>query len=46
MEIILTLLSTIYGLVQNGVKKLKGMVLKIIEETGHLDEDVLTRAMI
>ena len=34
------------GLAENGVKKLKGMVIKIIEERGHLDEDVLTRAMI
>ena len=28
------------------MKKLKGMVIKIIEERRHLDEDVLTRAMI
>ena len=34
------------GLAENGVKKLKAMVIKIIEERGHLDEDVLTRAMI
>ena len=34
------------GLAENGVKKLKGMVIKIIEERGYLDEDVLTRAMI
>ena len=33
-------------LAENGVKKLKRMVIKIIEERGHLDEDVLTRAMI
>ena len=30
------------GPAENGVKKLKGMVIKIIEERGHLDEDVLT----
>ncbi len=30
------------GLSENDVKKLKGMVIKIIEEKGHLDEDVLT----
>ena len=34
------------ALAENGVKKLKGMVIKIIEKRGHLDEDVLTRAMI
>ena len=28
------------------MKKLKGIVYKIIQERGHLDEDVLTRAMI
>ena len=33
------------GLVENGAKKLTGMIMKIIEERGHLDEDVLTRAM-
>ncbi len=31
---------------ENSVKKLKGMVTKVIEERGHLDEDVLSRAMI
>ena len=30
------------GLSENGVKKLKGMVIQIIEERGYLDEDVLT----
>ena len=33
------------GLAENGVKKLKGLIIKIIEENGHLDEDVLTRAI-
>jgi hypothetical protein len=34
------------GLAENGVKKLKGLIIKIIEENGYLDEDVLTRAII
>ena len=34
------------GLAENGVTKLKGMVIKIIKERGHLDDNVLTRAMI
>ena len=46
MEIIFTYYPQSNGLAESGVKKLKGMVIKIIEERGHLDEDVLTRAMI
>ena len=43
MEILIRLYS-IYR--PCSVKKLKGMIIKIIEERGHLTEDVLTRAMI
>ena len=37
MEIIFTVLPQSNGLAENGVKKLKGMITKIIDAGGHLD---------